>query len=148
MNASSLSAIIQGIATLLHKQSDQVLQEQLGIGMSQFRILKIVQANPRMLQRHIADSLGQTEASISRQVKLLHGKQLLATRINPQNRREHITTLTTKGYQITEAAVEVLQRAQEPLLGGFSEKQQHELIALLDRYRHNIFLTTDLDRDY
>jgi DNA-binding MarR family transcriptional regulator len=140
--------MIQGIATLLLKQSDQALQEQLGIGMSQFRILKIVQASPRLLQRHIADSLGQTEASVSRQVKLLHSRQLLTTRINPQNRREHITTLTPKGYQVTEAAAEVLRHSQAPLFDGFSEKQQQELAELLAKYRHNIFLTTNLDRDY
>jgi DNA-binding MarR family transcriptional regulator len=145
MHASSISFMIQGTAALLLKQSDQVLQEQLGIGMSQFRILKIVQANPRMLQRHIADALGQTEASISRQVKLLHDKQLLATHINPKNRREHITSLTPKGFQITEAAQDVLQAAQAPLVDGMSEKQQLELLELLTAFRHHLFLTSASD---
>jgi DNA-binding MarR family transcriptional regulator len=147
-HANSISFLIQNIATLLLRQSDQVLQEQLGIGMSQFRILKIVQANPRMLQRHIADALGQTEASISRQVRVLHDKQLLKTVINPRNRREHITSLTPRGFQITEAALEVLQNAQAPLVDGFSEKQQLELMHTLDTLKHHIFLTAGLDRDY
>jgi DNA-binding MarR family transcriptional regulator len=147
-HASSISLLIQNVATLLAKQSDQVLQEQLGIGMSQFRILKIVQSNPRMLQRHIADSLGQTEASISRQVKIMHQKQLLQTHINPKNRREHITTLTPKGFQMTEAALDVLQTAQAPLVDGFSDKQQTELMRLLENLRHHIFLTSNIDSDY
>jgi DNA-binding MarR family transcriptional regulator len=147
-HANSISLLIQNVATLLQKQSDQVLQEQLGIGMSQFRILKIVQANPRLLQRHIADALGQTEASISRQVKLLYNKQLLSTRINPKNRREHITSLTPKGFQITEAALEVLQISQAPFLDGFSDKQQTELLELLNTLRYHIFLTSNINSDF
>ncbi len=147
-HANSISLLVQSVATLLHKQADQALQEQLGIGMAQFRILKIVQANPRLLQRHIADALGQTEASISRQVKILHDKQLLAMRLNPKNHREHITTLTPKGFQITEAALEVLQNSQSPFLEGFSEKQQNELLEMLTTLRHHIFLTTDSREDF
>lgn len=147
-HANSISFMIQNVATLLAKQSDQVLQEQLGIGMSQFRILKIVQANPRLLQRHIADALGQTEASISRQVKIMHDKQLLTTHINPKNRREHITVLTPKGFQMTEAALDVLQTAQAPLVDGFSEKQQTELMQLLETLRHHVFLTSTIDSDF
>ncbi len=116
--------------------------------MAQFRILKIVQSNPRLLQRHIADALGQTEASISRQVKILHQKQLLQTQINPKNRREHITSLTAKGFQITEAALDVLQTAQAPLVDGMTEKQQLELTKLLDTVRHHIFLSSNLDTDF
>ena len=147
-HANSISFLIQNVATLLAKQSDQVLQEQLGIGMSQFRILKIVQANPRLLQRHIADALGQTEASISRQVKIMHDKQLLSTHINPKNRREHITTLTPKGFQMTEAALEVLQVAQASLVDGTSEKQQLELMKALDTIKHHIVLTSNIDSDF
>lgn len=147
-HANSISSLIQNVATLLAKQSDQVLQEQLGIGVSQFRILKIVQHSPRLLQRDIADALGQTEASISRQVRIMHDKQLLATHINPKNRREHITVLTTKGFQMTEAALEVLQNAQAPLVDGMSEKQQLELMNALDTLKHHIFLTSNIDSDF
>jgi DNA-binding MarR family transcriptional regulator len=146
--ANSLSFMIQNLASLLQRQADQVLQEQLGIGMSQFRILKIVQANPHMMQRHIADSLGQTEAGISRQVKLLLSQKLLVTQRNPKNRREHHTVLTTKGFQITEAAQDVLQSAQAPFLDGLSDKQQRELMELLEKLNHNIFLSTNLDSDF
>jgi DNA-binding MarR family transcriptional regulator len=140
--------MIQNLASLLQRQADQVLQEQLGIGMSQFRILKIVQANPHMMQRHIADSLGQTEAGISRQVKLLLSQKLLVTQRNPKNRREHITVLTPKGFQMTEAALEVLQLAQAPLVDGMSEKQQLELMTALDTVKHHIFLTSNIDSDF
>ena len=63
--------VLQRLAFLLSKQSDQVLQEQLGIGFSQFKILMVLGWNPSVRQRHIAEKLEQTEAAVSRQLKLL-----------------------------------------------------------------------------
>src|SRR5215471_1088503 len=126
-HVESISFHLQQVANLLLKESDQVLQEQLGIGMSQFRILKIVQSGSLLLQRQIASALNQTEASISRQIKLLHRKQLLITKLNPKDRREHVTALTPKGVRLIDAALDVLQTFQAPLISDLSEKQQAEL---------------------
>src|ERR1700761_9456249 len=101
---NNLGYLIQHLAAVMGRQSDQVLQEQLGIGLSQFRILMVLEWNPRVQQRAIADSLGQTEASVSRQIKLLKSKNLLVSKIDPSNRRKHITAPTPLGMQLTEAA--------------------------------------------
>lgn len=126
------------IHTLLHhlsavftRESDQILQEQLGIGFSQFKIMNTLQANPAMQQKHIAFNLGQTEASISRQIKLLKSKGLLETKQNPQNRREHLTTLTPKGVRLAEAAQNVLATYMDHSLEHMPAKHQAHLLELL-----------------
>src|ERR1700744_6374914 len=106
----NLTYLLHHLAEVLGKQSDQVLQEQLGIGLSQFKILMVLEWNPRVQQKAIADSLGQTEASISRQIKLLKAKKFLVSRQDPQNRRRHITVPTTLGMQVTEAATAIMRR--------------------------------------
>jgi len=128
------------IHTLLHhlsavfgRESDQILQEQLGIGFSQFKILAVLQENPSSQQKHIAFALGQTEASISRQIKLLQAKGMLESAVNPQNRREHITSLTLKGIRIIEAAQNVLANYQTSSLAHMSPKHQAQLLELLSR---------------
>ena len=112
--ATNLAYLIHHLAAVMGRQSDQLLQEQLGIGLSQFRILMVLEWNPRIQQRAIADSLGQTEASISRQIKLLKGKKLLHTKQDPQNRRRNITAPTPLGMQVTEAASDILRRNLSP----------------------------------
>ena len=129
---------LQRVANMLLRESDQVLQEQLGIGMAQLKILEIVQKSSRLLQRQIAEALNQTEASISRQVKLLHNKQLLITRPNPKDHRERITTLTPRGMRLVEAALELLQSFQTPLISDLSEKQQAELMNMLSKIEQRI----------
>jgi len=131
---NNLLYLLQHLAAVTGKQTDQVLLEQLGIGLSQYRILLVLEWNPRVQQRSIAESLGQTEASISRQIKLLLRKGLLSSRPDPSNRRKHITAPTPLGMQITEAATAILRRNFGPefqQIGG--DDQVVQLISELQR---------------
>jgi len=124
------------------RQSDQVLQERLGIGMSQLKLLMTLENTPNVQQRKVAEMLGQTEASISRQIKLLCEKGLLTIRINPKSRREHITVPTAKGAKMTAAALEVLTQYHEPMLARLSDKQQQQLIEALSLFHDHICAPT------
>jgi DNA-binding MarR family transcriptional regulator len=125
---SNLSYLVQHLSAVIGKQSDQVLQEQLGIGLSQYRILLALEWNPRVQQKNIAENLGQTEASVSRQIKLLTTKGLLVSRQDNKNRRKHITVPTQLGMQITEAATSILRRNLGPDFASMGEDQLLQLI--------------------
>jgi DNA-binding MarR family transcriptional regulator len=139
----ALDFFIQHVATLLGRQSDQVLQEQLGVGLSQYKILRILQVNDRIQQRQIADLLGQTEASISRQIKLLIGKQMISSHANPANRREHLTTLTPRGTRVLEAANTVLEQYHTATLDTLSSKEQATLLKLLGTLHRQMCVLDD-----
>jgi DNA-binding MarR family transcriptional regulator len=129
---------LQHLAILTGRQSDQVLQEQLGIGMSQYRILKVLQSNPSVQQKHIASLLGQTEASISRQVKLMQSKAMLVAKINPQNRRQHLTKLLPKGERLLEASVKVLEQYHKPIVDKLNGRDQAQLVKLLNQFHQQL----------
>lgn len=120
-------SLLEHTVSMLDKQSDQVLQEQLGIGLSQFKILQALQSAAHTTQRAIAVQLGQTEASISRQVKLMLAAGLLQSVRSPQDHREHLTVVTAKGARLAEAAVQALERYHRPLFNSLSERQQEQL---------------------
>jgi DNA-binding MarR family transcriptional regulator len=130
---NNLGYLMQHLAAIIGKQSDQVLQEQLGIGLSQYKILMVLEWNPRVSQRSIAASLGQTEASISRQIKLLTGKGLLVSKRDPNNRRRHITAPTPLGMQLTEAATNILRRSFSTEFAGLGEDQLMQLVTGLQK---------------
>jgi DNA-binding MarR family transcriptional regulator len=96
----------------------------------------VVQAAGRASQRTLADSLGQSEASISRQMKLLAAKGLIETRVNPKNQRERLVQMTTKGLRLTEAADADLARGMQQLLGELSDKQQKQFMETLNALRN------------
>ena len=133
---SNLAYLVEHLAAVIGKQSDQVLLEQLGIGISQYKILMVLEWNPRVQQKTIANSLGQTEASISRQIKLLQAKGLLSARPDPQNRRKHITAPTTLGMQVTEASTAIMRRSFGPEYASLGEDQLMQLIAGLQNLHH------------
>jgi DNA-binding MarR family transcriptional regulator len=127
----TLRYLLQHTSTIMQRQADQVLQERLGIGMSQFKILSTLQDRPNVQQRFLAGSLGQTEASISRQIKLLIEKAMVAVQINPKNRREHVTILTPKGVKVTQAARDTLEEYHEPAFGLLTDKEKQQLADIL-----------------
>jgi len=123
--------LLHHLAFVLDRQSDQVLQDALGIGFSQFKILMALKWHEGVQQRSIAEYLGQTEASISRQIKLLQKMGLLESRPSPKNRREHITTLTAKGERVADQAQQLLNEYHAPMFARLSEKQQEQLVEIL-----------------
>ncbi|HSX35717.1 MAG TPA: MarR family winged helix-turn-helix transcriptional regulator [Patescibacteria group bacterium] len=137
-NVVKIGYLLTHTATILLRQSDQVLQERLGIGMSQFRLLLILEKTPNVQQRTLAERLGQTEASISRQIKLLCEKGLLVIQVNPKNRREHITVPTARGIKMTAAAMEVLDQYHDPMVDKLSEKQQQALCDMLTVFHDHV----------
>lgn len=125
--------LLDHTAAIMHRQSDQILQERLGIGMSQFKILRQLQEHPNMQQRAIADLLGQTEASVSRQIKLLCEKSMLVVEVNPKNRREHLTKPTAKGLKLTQAALDILREYHLPIFNQLSDKEKEQLIDMMHK---------------
>lgn len=136
--ATDITYALQHIASLLTKQADQVLHEQLGIGMSQFRILRMLEAKPQVTQQEIAIDLGQTEASISRQIKLMLHDGLLKVSRSPKDRREHITVLTQRGERLSVAADEVLNRYYQPVLVALGEKRLEQFDDALEAVHQTV----------
>lgn len=133
--SGTLFYVLQRLAADTHKHVDQMLLERLGIGVSQLRILHAVQSLEQAGQRAVGDALGQTEASISRQVKVLTQKGLVQTLVNPKNQREKLVSITAKGARITEVADADLDRSMQTTLQQLSAKQQRQLAELLNALR-------------
>lgn len=125
--AGTTMYLLQHIGTILERQFDQALLEQLGIGTSQYRILLALEAHPDMSQKRLAANLGQTEASISRQARILQSKMLISTQIHPHSRRERVTNLTPKGVTIIIAAKALYAQIAAALLGSLNDRQHKVL---------------------
>ncbi len=133
-----LCYLLQHTAIMTLRQSEQVLQERLGLGVSQLRILMVLEHSPNIQQRKLADRLGQTEASISRQIKLLQEKGMLLVRTNPASRRERLVLPTPKGLKMTQAAFDTMSKHYAPMVEQLSGKQRERLSAMLQIFHNYI----------
>lgn len=123
-----IDQILQHITSLLSRHSDQVLLEQLGIGYAQFKIIRTVSDSPNCKQRYVSDLLGQTEASISRQIKLLLKLDYLRSDRDPLNKRNHVLNVTIRGKNIYDAGERVLERFYSDKITQIGVKNYDELI--------------------
>jgi len=131
-SSNNIGYLIQHVATSLARQTDQILLDDVDISFSQFKILMVLASNPQLQQKQIAERLAQTEASISRQMKGLEIEGLIQIVVNPSNRREHRTVLTSKGSRQTEKAMQELNGYYQPMFDQLTDEQQEQLFKALE----------------
>lgn len=135
---NNIGFLLHHLSASLARHNDSVLQENLGIGFSQFKILMVLQWKPNVRQKQIADKLGQTEASISRQIKLMYDDGLLQSVQRPENRRERITTLTQRGLRVCNEALDLLNETYKPMFAQLSKEENEELLQTLTKLHNYI----------
>lgn len=133
-----LPFLLHAVASQLDKQSDQALMEQLGLGFSQFKIMQVMEGSTGVTQRYVAEQLGQTEASVSRQVKQLHQRGLTEVVVRPENKREHRVWLTRRGLRLYREATLAVARVYQPVLGSMDERARRQLYDTLRLMRHHL----------
>lgn len=124
---------IHQLAFLLEKRADEALKEQIGIGFAQYKVLEAIGRNMLAKQNTVARLLDQTEASISRQVKILEKKKLIIIGTVMNNKRARELSLTEAGEELLGHCEEVLDMAQAQVMGGLSYQEQQHFQALFDR---------------
>lgn len=129
--ANTIGYLLQHTAAIFARHNDRVLQEKFGIGFSQCKLLLVLRQNPATEQREIALWLGQTEASISRQIRLMADMGLLTSMRDAHNKRRHQTALTAKGVEITDHAMSILNDQYAAGLTLLSTADQQQLTELL-----------------
>jgi DNA-binding MarR family transcriptional regulator len=130
--------LISHLAFVLDRQADIALQEELGFGITQYKIMATLKGTVGMLQKKIAFNLGQTEAGISRQMKVLEQKTLLQIEVNPIDRRQHLISLTYNGERIMEQADNLLKQNYAPLFDRLSEGEKNNLMSVLSLLHESV----------
>ena len=103
---------------ILQHQSDQLLRSRLGVGFGQIRIMDELSNTTARSQREIASQLYQTEANISRQLRLLQKKGLVNIVRKPEDKRQRQVTLSTKGSRVYSQAQAILGKFQKQVLSS------------------------------
>jgi DNA-binding MarR family transcriptional regulator len=125
--------LLHKIGAMMEHVSDKVLFEEFGIGFSQFKILYALEHHEEIQQKEIASFLGQTEASISRQIKLLSASKLVSVKKGDDDKKKHLISLTSRGRQIAFDAFSALNAHYTPVLSVLSAHEQADLAKKLSK---------------
>lgn len=124
---------IHKLAFLLEKRADSDLKEQIGIGFAQYKVLEAINQNMLARQNMIAEMLDQTEASISRQIKILQKKGLIIVSEVMGNKRAKELSLTEIGDEMVSNAEAVMEVTQSHVIGGLGYNEQQLFQELFER---------------
>jgi len=126
----SLANSLEVVAQTLTAQSDRLLEKEVGLSLTQFRLLCALTSG--CCQRTIGEHLRLTPGAISRQVELLRQRQLITREANTENRREHVVALTAQGKELVGQGSELLDTLYAQYFATLDPTVQGTLHTALD----------------
>lgn len=118
---------------------EALFQRELGISLAQFLVLSVVDAHPGPLnQQGIADRLGLTKGTVSRQIDQAVAAGLMNVEASPLNRRENTVTLTPDGTDLVRRGDEAFTRQRSAILSAVDPDEMRGAISVLGAMQESI----------
>ncbi|PJJ63523.1 MarR family winged helix-turn-helix transcriptional regulator [Compostimonas suwonensis] len=117
---ATLWFLVRQAAARMDRAGDALYRQELGVSLAQFLVLSVVDAHPGPLnQQAIADRLGLTKGTVSRQIELAveSGRMTVETAVH--SRREHAVRLTSEGAALVRKGDAVLAKSLESDMPAF-----------------------------
>ena len=129
---ATLWYLIRRTAALMDRDGDTLCRRELGISLAQFLVLSVVDAYPGHLsQQAIADRLGLTKGTVSRQIDNAVAAGLMTVQVAPHTRRENAVALTAAGTALVRKGDALMQESRTAMLGAVTPNQLHAVVAAL-----------------
>ncbi len=93
--------LVRKSASMMDRGGEALFREGLGITLAQFMVLSVVDAHPGDFnQQAVADLLGLTKGTVSRQIDAAAKAGLLTSEVSSTSRREKLVRLTAAGTDL------------------------------------------------
>ena len=121
--------LVRKSASLMDRAGEALFREGIGISMAQFMVLSVVDAHPgHFNQQSVADLLGLTKGTVSRQIDAASEAGLVVAGVSPTSRREKTIALTDAGTALVRRGDELLAVSNS---GLFPRLDRDDLAATL-----------------
>jgi DNA-binding MarR family transcriptional regulator len=129
---SLLWFLVRRVAGLMDRAGEALFRRELNISLAQFLVVSVVDAHPGPLnQQAIADRLGLTKGTVSRQIENSVAAGLMTVQVSALNRRENTVALTAAGTDLVRRGDAVFEQAREALLPAFRPNDMAATLRLL-----------------
>jgi DNA-binding MarR family transcriptional regulator len=133
---ATLWYLIRRVAGVMDRQGEALFRRELGISLAQFLVLSVVDAHPGPLsQQAIADRVGLTKGSVSRQIDHAAAAGLMTVQVAEHTRRENAVALTETGVALVRQGDVLFQTSRGAMLAAVDRAELtgaiHVLGALL-----------------
>ena len=135
----SMGFIVKSTAKAFESAFDQILQDKVGITVTQSRVLGVlVLVKNGMTQKEIADRIGVEAPSIVPIIDRLEEQKLVTRRPDAADRRNNLIFLTTKAEEKWNLIIDCAVELQKVSSRGLSEKEIEITKTTLRKIAQNI----------
>jgi DNA-binding MarR family transcriptional regulator len=119
-----------------HQYASEVFQSKIGarnLTPQQFSVLVTLLERREIAQTRLGDLVAMDPATVLGVVQRLAQRGLVAVRTDPADGRRRLVQLTHDGHELARDLVEVGPEISRDTLAGLTDKEQRDLLSLLDR---------------
>jgi DNA-binding MarR family transcriptional regulator len=130
---NSLIFRIHYLVLVTDKLASKQLQESVGLSLSQFLLLSMLQCSPAVNQKRIASWLGVSEVSVSKQIAQLEKLGLIEKQENQPDRKQQFWQLTTKGQDKFQSSIVIMDSLSKQWQALLEESELRLLYQVVDK---------------
>jgi DNA-binding MarR family transcriptional regulator len=119
-------------------ESRQSFDQYVGMSQARRQLLTLVSREGEISHAALQQQLSLDGATITRLVKQFEAEGVLIRRLDPQDNRYTLVSLTASGQQIVAGLSAAHSAFQTRLLTGISREEQEIIVHVLQRLRTNI----------
>ena len=134
------------LANKLTSGASSVYREAFGVGTIEWRVLAHVAAERWITPQRICRLGGLDKGGVSRSMKFLLDRGLIAVRGSASDARSVEISLTAKGSAVYERIARVASERERRLLSGLSKPEVRSLIATLRQLNDRVATVNDATR--
>ncbi len=128
---SYIPAYLSYLSTKLASGASAIYRPKFGIGITDWRIIALLAAEPWIVASRICNSTGLDKAAVSRCVRTLKRMGLIDIAPDRDDQRKQLIALTGKGVALHDRIVELAVAREQALLEGLTARERKTLLRLL-----------------
>ena len=126
---SAITLLAQKISTT----ASATYRPTFGVGVTDWRIIALLAAEPWIAPVRIAESTGLDKAAVSRSLHILREAGLVEASHGAAPKRRSALALTPAGLALHDRLVEVSLERERRLLAGFTDEERAQLQGFVER---------------
>ncbi len=135
-------ALITFIANKLSRSASVLYQKRFGVNVTEWRILVLLAIEPGIPASRICHVIGFDKGPVSRTLRIMQERGLVAIKTDPKDGRTHSISLTPKGRATHDDIIGVALERERRLLACLQKEEREVLINLLGRVHGNLAAVT------
>ena len=119
-------------------ETTQAFAQFTGMPQNRRQLLTLIEEQGEISHAALQQRLGMDGAVVTRLVKQFEAQGLLTRRLDPQDNRFTLMTLTASGQAVVKSLAEAHRQFQTRLLAGVSDLDREHLVQALEQIRANV----------